>query len=784
MAIKRTDQNITQLRQEAEAQLAHGAPKTDGPSHPAILLHELQVHQIELEMQNDELRRAQVALEESRDRYVDLYEFAPVGYLTITREGVISEINLTGAKLLGAERNKLLRRRFGSFVAPEHRDRWNRLFADILQQKGVKSCELALENADGKRLQAWLDCLYLAKDGEPPMVRTMLTDITSLRQAEEAMREWQTFVECASWGMSIGDIENRIIRLVNPAYARMHGYTVEELRNIKADALYAPESRASLAYYVECVRKDGHHSFECVRLRKNGSTFHAVADISMVEGVDGKTTAMTSVKDITEHKQAEALVQQFGSLLQGSFNEIYTFDADSLHFLLTSEGAEKNLGYSSDELNQLTPLDLKPLFTQDSFERLVAPLRSGEQSSLSFETVHRRKNGTTYPVEAYLQFMDGSHPVFLAIVQDITERKRDDELLRKSSEEIADIYNHSPCGYHTLDKDGAILMINATELAWLGYTRDEVIGKMKWTDLLTPTGLQTFRETFPQFMEQGFVRDIEAGIIRKDGTVFTGLINAIAICDPDGNFVMSRSTVTDITGRKRAEQKLRDLTAHLQSVREEEKTSIAREIHDDLGGTLTALKIEAYWLAEGLSANKETTTLLGHTGEMSQLIDNATGVLRRIITGLRPTILDDLGLLAALEWQAMQFHKHTGIECRVNCVGATNEARAKALDKPRSIALFRIAQEALTNVARHSGASRVEIEFFHSDTEVLMSIIDNGRGMMEVRADASTTFGMLGMSERVEQLGGKISFDTPPGGGFNVTVILPLPRTANKLEET
>ena len=137
---------------------------------------------------------------------------------------------------------------------------------------------------------------------------------------------------------------------------------------------------------------------------------------------------------------------------------------------------------------------------------------------------------------------------------------------------------------------------------------------------------------------------------------------------------------------------------------------------------------------------------------MSQLINDASGITRRIITGLRPTILDDLGLLAALEWQAGQFHKLSGIECRVNCIGDKG-----GLDQPRSIALFRILQEALTNVTRHSGASRVEIEFHHSDEEVVMSVIDNGRGMTENRTDAPIPYGILGMCERAEHLGGNIT---------------------------
>jgi len=227
-----------------------------------------------------------------------------------------------------------------------------------------------------------------------------------------------------------------------------------------------------------------------------------------------------------------------------------------------------------------------------------------------------------------------------------------------------------------------------------------------------------------------------------------------------------------------AERRLRELSAHLQNVREEEKAAIAREIHDDLGGTLTALKMELYWLGRGLPADRDPVPFSGRIESMSQLLDNAVGVTRRIITELRPTILDDLGLLAAIEWQAAQFQKRTGIECRVNCLGDKG-----GLDKRRATALFRIFQEALTNVARHSGATRVEVVFYHDDAEVMLKIRDNGCGISEKRTDASIPYGILGMCERTDQLGGMIGFDNSPEGGLEVTVILPLSGGPQKGEE-
>ncbi len=355
--------------------------------------------------------------------------------------------------------------------------------------------------------------------------------------------------------------------------------------------------------------------------------------------------------------------------------------------------------------------------------------------------------------------------------QEMAERLQAEQSLREAEARFRYVFDYSKVGITIVGPDYRYVKFNRAFCEMTGYSEDELLA-LDIQGITHPDSTE-LNMTLAKKLFEGEISyfNIQKKYIRKNGSILHGDLTASAMRDENGKFQVGIGITQDITDRVHIEQQLRSLTSYLQSVREEEKASIAREIHDDLGGMLTAMKIESYWLRTELSASdKATMTLIDHAQELSKLIDNATGVMRNIITGLRPTILDDLGLLAALEWQAEHFQKRTGIRCLVNCIGSKGD-----LDKTRSIAMFRISQEALSNVARHSGASHLEIEFHHNDEEVVMSIIDNGRGMTDSRSDTSKHFGLLGMRERVDQLKGRISFDTPPGGGFSVTVILPLP---------
>ncbi len=355
----------------------------------------------------------------------------------------------------------------------------------------------------------------------------------------------------------------------------------------------------------------------------------------------------------------------------------------------------------------------------------------------------------------------------------VSPLERQQAMLRQQFNElsITAVTFESREGVTVTDANNKILRVNHSFTEITGYTNEEAIGK-------TPAILQSGRhdKEFYRNMWQVLERDRfwsgEVWNRKKNGTIYPEWLTITAVLGTEGQVTNYVGIFSDISDRKAGEEQLRKLTAHIQTAREEEKTRIAREIHDDLGGTLTALKMEAYRLTGKLSRNEQTAPLLEHVESMTQLIDNAVGVTRRVISDLHPSILDDLGLVAALEWQCAQFHKRTGIACEVIC--AEDRDEEQKLDKTIAINLFRIAQEALTNVSRHSGATKVHVEFHQDEEEIILCISDNGRGLPEGHVIAQKSYGVRGMRERVAQLGGHITFDKPAGGGLRVTVTVPL----------
>jgi PAS domain S-box-containing protein len=307
-----------------------------------------------------------------------------------------------------------------------------------------------------------------------------------------------------------------------------------------------------------------------------------------------------------------------------------------------------------------------------------------------------------------------------------------------------------------------------------GWNREELIGKHVSIFYHTKEASRNIGDLFYSTLESQRTFITEFPCIRKDGKEILCRMKASRI----GEKLRERRIVVtyeDITEKKKAEEELersheelRNLSAHLQSVREKESTRIARRIHDELGQSLTALKMDLSWLESRLP--KKLEILKGKAKKMSSLVDTTIESVHRISTELRPILLDDLGLLAAIEWQAEEFENRSGIPCDV-----TFKCNDISIDKEIATALFRIFQETLTNIARHAGADRISVTLRKTEKDLVMEVADNGQGITHEQIEDPRSFGIMGMRERASLLGGTVYLTGEHLKGTRVTVIIPVP---------
>ena len=259
------------------------------------------------------------------------------------------------------------------------------------------------------------------------------------------------------------------------------------------------------------------------------------------------------------------------------------------------------------------------------------------------------------------------------------------------------------------------------------------------------------------------VKPVIPDVLRTKLSVFVGL--------HDMNRMLTAELAERALSERRlraSEENLRALAAHLQSVREEERIHIAREIHDELGQALTGLKFDLSSFARNFEKDAPESRAEKQQ-VLSSAIDRIINSVRRIASGLRPEVLDEIGLAAAFEWQAREFQRRTGIRCHVNI-----PARFVDPDKERSTALFRVFQELLTNVARHANATRVNVSLSEGAQALTLTVEDNGRGIKDKEIESPRSLGFLGLRERVLAFGGSIDVKGDEGKGTRVSVSVPM----------
>jgi PAS domain S-box-containing protein len=526
---------------------------------------------------------------------------------------------------------------------------------------------------------------------------------------------------------------------------------------------------------IKQAEKKLQHSNEDLELRVEESTFALIS------------TNIRLQQEIARHRAIEAKLEdsreEYSHLIEAMDEGLAILDRQGRITYVNKQFCD-TLGHQRGELLGHTPADYIAEDNRIALERHMAERASGGKDT--YVANLKGVNGRNFWVKispTQLVNKTGESTGSFAVIADDIRQLNERQVLRETAKEIDDLYDHAPCGYHTLDSDGVFIKINNTNAKWLGYASKELIGKKRFIDILTPASARNYESYLPRLRTIGYVRDLEVDMVRKNGSILPVLLSTAALRDAQGQFVMSRAIVYDISHRREAEQTLREsehakrmLTAQVMSAQEKERKRIASELHDGIGQTLSAIK---FYVENAIRSLNEQT--VENSSQMFRNVipklQDAIEEVRRISMDLRPSLLDDIGTLATLSWFCRQFqhvYEALSIELRI-------DIEESDIPVPLKVAIFRIVQEAMNNCAKYSKANHIHISLMNTGKEIELAVEDDGQGFdiaeVSTKNHGLGGMGLVSMRERAEFSGGTFLIESAPDRGTSMRVIWPLQET-------
>lgn len=467
-----------------------------------------------------------------------------------------------------------------------------------------------------------------------------------------------------------------------------------------------------------------------------------------------------------------------GRAVHASFDAIVTVD-ERQKIVMLNPAAQRMFRCTADEV---LGTDLSRFIPAQHREAHAAHVRAFGQSESDELPMGRRgtiigvrADGEEFPAQATICKVDiredeGTRRYYTALIRDLSRERDLEHEIGALRRHMRDVFEMAPVAIWITEGD-RVVFANRSCVDLFGARRsEELVGRLIY-DLLPPESHPTVRQRVTQALSTSIpIPAVNERIVRLDGTTRDVVIAVAPL--PDHGATALQMVITDITERaqhsqelERSRRELRRLSANLVHAREEEQRRIARELHDELGQRLTALKMELsslIALSDRRAAAKRVTAML-------EMVDETVASVRRIATELRPLMLDDLGLNAAIEWLARSWEQRMGV-----AVSLRLDKIDERLSDAAAIAVYRMVQEALTNIARHAQATRARIEIREQGGELVLTVQDNGKGFSEPSVYREGSHGLMGIRERAYMLGGSLEFGNGSGEGGRIRVRLPL----------
>lgn len=613
---------------------------------------------------------------------------------------------------------------------------------------------------------------------------TVLNDVTVRRRDEEALRQSEEKLSDLAELMPqmIYEIhkDGRLSFANREGFRRLGISEDEYKKGINVSNVFPTDEHPKLRRNIEKVAREGSsHGNEYVMFRKDGIMI-PVLIYSVPVARNGEHVGFRGIIiDITERKRTEEELkraeEKYRAIFENAVVGILRTTPDG-RMLSANPYLARMHGYSSPEEMLAEVTDTWRLYVDPQVRERLMEILETHGSTENFQTERYRRNGSTIWTSMTPWVVRDSKGKILYIegtLQDITDRKQAEEALQWKTALLEAQVNTSIDGILVVDENGKRIITNRPLIDLWGIPQ-YILDDENDAALL---GYVVSLVKYPQaFLEKvAYLYDHPYEMSRDEVGFKSGMVldrYSAPVVGADGHHYGRIWTFRDITERRRAEaeilrsrEELRSMADHLTTIREDEKAKIARELHDELGQSLTAVFLQLGWLRKKL--RRDQKSLADKIDTMTAITNQAMKTTKRIQGELRPWMLDDFKLCATMEWQAKSFTEHAGIPIVFDWNFET------VADQRLSVALFRIFQEALTNIARHAGATGISVKLLQNEREVTLSIGDNGRGIRAQEIHKPLSFGLLGMKERVKALGGTITIQGIPGEGITLHVLIP-----------
>jgi PAS domain S-box-containing protein len=598
---------------------------------------------------------------------------------------------------------------------------------------------------------------------------------------------YRNIIESLLQGLAI--IQDGRIVLCNEALCRMNGFSKEETYRLSWEDVFAtihPEDQQrALQAMTEIMAAGKSWPADTLRMLDRQGNVRWVEVLAVRTMYDGKPALQMSYVDVTERKRAEAAHLSLADQALEGFAIL-----QNGRYVFANQALAIGSGYAVAELLRASASDIAAMIHEDDRAR-VLHARTARQESADVQTIQLfrflRKDGSVRWVETHAVVinLDGS-PATQISYRDVTESKESEEALRESEAKWRSLVDQSIIGVAMIDQAGKLTEWNDSLARITGIPIPEALGQdvrnlQQILGLEPASGwdrmrkfLENERGNEEDHLRAEITREAEINVETRDGVRKILQVKIYPVRLP--SVLMFGMLVEDVTARKEIEnqftdahRKMRNLAGHLLHAREEERRKIAQDIHDQLGQTLAALKMDLHWLSKRLGG--DVATQKDKIKAAIKLSEQAISTVQRIASELRPRMLDDLGLAPALDWLGADFARRTKIACKV-----TMEIPPEIVGGKAATTLYRIVQESLANVERHSRANHAAVRLFVSECVLNLQIEDDGIGITTERAAAPDSYGLIGIRERLEGLGGSLSISGEPGFGTILLARIPLPK--------